>query len=198
MERLGKIALNNKREGGADLQQCSDGEEENIKKHGLVAKKVDVEASFYTFSTFRTTLLCHRAPFSVPLKVCREHGGQMVQRSLSLFLFIPHHLCLPSLYPRRLCLACGSNAIRQTQTKLLKVPQENADCPQQRRARSSANRSGFLFFLVFFFKKCLERPPLTCFFFLFLCVRVIIIQKLNVQQKKKQPKMHRGTKEQQL
>lgn len=52
--------------------------------------------------------------------------------SLTLSLSISHHLSLSSLYPRCLCLACGSNAIRQTQTKLLKVPWKmlTVHCPQ--------------------------------------------------------------------
>lgn len=52
--------------------------------------------------------------------------------SLTLSLSISHHLFLSSLYPRCLCLACGSNAIRQTQTKLLKVPWKmlTVHCPQ--------------------------------------------------------------------
>lgn len=146
----------------------------NIKKHGLVAKKVDVVASFYTFSTYRC--VWHNAPLSPRPLLCPVKGSPLARRSdgttLSFpFLFIPHHLCLPSLYPRCLCLACGSNAIRQTQTKLLKVPQENADCPQQRRARSSANRLHFLSLFFFFLKKCLEKV-LLLFFFFSLFVRV--------------------------
>lgn len=52
--------------------------------------------------------------------------------SLTLSLSISHHLRLSRLHPRCLCLACGSNAIRQTQTKLLKVPWKmlTVHCPQ--------------------------------------------------------------------